>query len=163
FVTFIAALLGAIAAFTAVREKQYWEGIAWLILAYLIPANGRIELAAPNRIAVVLGLAALAAAAMWAGNRGGNWAAGAVGLAAVLPFFAIPVYGKVTNYPALHNRALAELCDWARSSTPKTAVFLFPDAKQELQPGVFRAEALRTVYVDWKAGGQVNYFRDFGE
>ena len=42
-------------------------------------------------------------------------------------------------------------------------MFLFPDANRELYPGVFRAEALRAVYVDWKAGGQVNYFKDFGE
>ena len=42
-------------------------------------------------------------------------------------------------------------------------MFLFPDAKEDLYPGVFRAKALRAVYVDWKAGGQVNFFRDLGE
>ena len=67
------------------------------------------------------------------------------------------------NYPALHTRELAELTLWARTSTPRDAVFLFPDADQDLQPGVFRAEALRTVFADWKAGGQVNFFKDLGE
>src|SRR2546429_2685341 len=113
-----------------------------------------------NRIVVVLGLAGLALGALWADNQRRNWA---VVVAAVAAFFVIPICGKVTNYPVLHNAALDELCTWARSSTPKSAVFLFPDAGRELHPGVFRAEALRTVYVDWKSGGQVNYFKDFGE
>ena len=42
-------------------------------------------------------------------------------------------------------------------------MFLFPDAGRELYPGWFRAVALRSVYVDWKAGGQVNYFRSLAE
>src|SRR5262249_59262095 len=93
-------------------------------------------------------------------NWRGPWA---VAVAAVRACFVIPIYGKVANYPALHNATLDELCAWARSSTPKSAVFLFPDAGRDLHPGIFRAEALRTVYVDWKSGGQVNYFKDFGE
>jgi len=108
----------------------------------------------------VLALAGLALGALWAENRRRSWA---VVVASVAAFFVIPIYGKVTNYPALHIAVLDELCAWARLSAPKSAVFLFPDAGRELQPGVFRAEALRTVYVDWKSGGQVNYFKDFGE
>jgi len=42
-------------------------------------------------------------------------------------------------------------------------VFLFADAGRGPQPGIFRAEALRAVYVDWKAGGQVNYIPGFAE
>ena len=71
--------------------------------------------------------------------------------------------GGVVNYPPLHTADLTELSHWAQSSTPLEAIFLFPDAKQGLQPGVFRAKALRALYVDWKAGGQVNYFKEFGE
>ena len=161
FITVTAALLAGIAACVAVRENRYWEAIPWLALAYLIPANNRVsELPSPNRILLVLALAGMALGALWADYRRRNWV---VAVAAVAAFFVIPIYGKVTNYPALHNAELDELCAWALSSTPKTAVFLFPDAGRELQPGVFRAEALRTVYVDWKSGGQVNYFKDFGE
>jgi hypothetical protein len=40
-------------------------------------------------------------------------------------------------------------------------VFVFPDAGQQLDPGIFRASALRAVYVDWKAGGQVNFLKAF--
>ena len=32
-----------------------------------------------------------------------------------------------------------------------------------MAPGVFRAEAGRALYVDWKGGGQVNYLKDLGE
>ena len=52
---------------------------------------------------------------------------------------------------------------WARGSTPVDAVFLFPDAARGLAPGIFRSEALRAVYVDWKGGGQVNYLKELGE
>jgi hypothetical protein len=82
-------------------------------------------------------------------------------LAAVLAFFAIPTLGGVVNYPRLHTPELAQLSAWARSSTPPDAVFLFPDAARGLDPGIFRAEALRAVYVDWKSGGQANYLQDF--
>jgi hypothetical protein len=67
------------------------------------------------------------------------------------------------NYPVLHTAELEQLSQWARTSTAKDAVFLCPDAREDLYPGVFRAEALRAVYVDWKAGGQVNFFKDLGE
>lgn len=73
-------------------------------------------------------------------------------------FFALPV-----AYPALHTAELAQLSAWARTSTPRDAVFLFPDAGHGLQPGIFRAEALRAVFVDWKGGGQINFRREFAE
>jgi hypothetical protein len=38
---------------------------------------------------------------------------------------------------------------------------VFPEAGRHLDPGIFRAEGLRAVYVDWKGGGQVNYLPDF--
>jgi len=34
---------------------------------------------------------------------------------------------------------------WAGSSTLQDAMFLLPDAGQELHPGIFRASALRAV------------------
>jgi hypothetical protein len=55
------------------------------------------------------------------------------------------------------------LSAWARASTSPDAVFLFADAGKQLQPGIFRSEALRAVYVDWKGGGQVNYLTELGE
>ena len=164
FLTVMATLLSAIAAWISVRRSRYWEAVPWLVLAYLIPVNtNTMQAPTPNRVLVTLTLAALALAAMWADLERRSWSTPAMALVAVSSFFVIPIYGKVVNYLPLHSAALDELSAWARSATPKSAVFLFPEAKRDLSPGVFRAEALRTVYVDWKAGGQVNYFKDFGE
>ena len=58
----------------------------------------------------------------------------------------------------MQTAELDDLCRWAQS-TPRDAVFLFPDAGRSLVPGVFRAQAERALYVDWKAGGQANFFR----
>src|SRR5207237_1457391 len=109
FVTVMAVTLAAIAACAAVRENRYWEAIPWLALAYLIPVNIRVlQLPAANRILVVLTLSALAVAAIWADRRRREWAPVLTAIAAVTAFFAIPICGRVSNYPALHNEALAE-------------------------------------------------------
>jgi hypothetical protein len=41
-------------------------------------------------------------------------------------------------------------------------VFLFADRGKNLDSGIFRSEALRAIYVDWKGGGQVNYLPEPG-
>ena len=90
--------------------------------------------------------------------------AGALLAAAVVaPYFAIPLLGHVKNYPTLRTPQMDALADYARANTPKDAVFLFPDAGKQVYPGLFRAEAIRSVYVDWKAGGQVNYFHSLAQ
>ena len=83
--------------------------------------------------------------------------------AAISPFIVIPAIGQVRNYAALHNPDLDNVAQWARSSTPKDAVFQFANAGQDLAPGVFRARATRALFVDWKAGGQVNFHKQFSE
>jgi hypothetical protein len=40
-------------------------------------------------------------------------------------------------------------------------MFLFPDAGQAIDPGVFRAQSIRAVYVDWNGGELSKYFEDF--
>jgi hypothetical protein len=50
---------------------------------------------------------------------------------------------------------------WARGNTPKEALFQFAEANRGSEPGIFRARALRSIYVDWKAGGQVNFLPAF--
>ena len=82
---------------------------------------------------------------------------------AMAAFFLVPTLGGVSTHPRLHTPELAQLSSWARASTSRDAVFLFADAGRQLQPGIFRSEALRAVYVDWKGGGQVNYLTDLGE
>jgi hypothetical protein len=163
FVTAFAMILGAIAACKAIAGKHYAEAIAWLALAYLPPANRLVEWPSWNRVFVILTLAALTTAAIWTVQSASQWSRAAVLAATLAPFFLIPAWGGMENYPPLHTAELEQLSQWARTSSSKDAVFLFPDAKEDLYPGVFRAEALRTVYVDWKAGGQVNFFKDLGE
>ena len=80
-----------------------------------------------------------------------------------LPLFLIPGFGKLENYPRLHTPELDELARWAHVSTPKDAVFVFPEAGKGLEPGIFRAKALRAVYVDWKGGSQMNVLKGLGE
>jgi len=163
FVTAFAMILGAVAACRAVAGKHYAEAIVWLALAYLPPANRMVEWPSWNRVFVILTLAALTTAAIWTVQSATRWSKLAVSVAVAAPFLLIPAWGGMENYPALHTTDLEQLAQWARTSTPKDAVFLFPDAKEGLYPGIFRAEALRAVYVDWKAGGQVNFFKDLGE
>ena len=57
----------------------------------------------------------------------------------------------------------SQLSAWARAHTDRDAVFVFPGAGRSLAPGIFRSDAQRAVYVDWKGGGQVNYLKDLGE
>jgi hypothetical protein len=114
-------------------------------------------------VGVVVVLAALAATAAWLAETRSHWRVPAVGAAIVAPFFLIPIWGGIQNYVPLHSPELDQLSQWARASTTKDAVFLFPDAGQDLYPGVFRAKAVRAVYVDWKTGCQVNFFKDLGD
>ncbi|MDE3167870.1 MAG: hypothetical protein KGN36_18865, partial [Acidobacteriota bacterium] len=150
FVTLGATLAAAAAGLQAARKS---EAAMWLALAFLPPLQPLITGPfAWGRIALALVLGA-------AGAFAGRWVP-AVALAA---YFAIPGLGGVVNYPKIQTPELAELSAWARANTPRDAVFLFPDTPRGLDPGVFRTEALRAVYVDWKGGGQVNYLLDFGE
>src|SRR5579859_2017372 len=163
FVTAFAMILAAVAAAKAIAAKRYIEALAWLVLAFLPPANREVAWPAWNRVGVVLVSTLLTAAAFWAVQSSRRWLKPAAMAAMLAPFFLIPTWGRMQNYPMEHFPELTQLSQWARASTPKDAVFLFPDADQALYPGIFRAEAVRAVYVDWKAGGQVNFFKDLGE
>jgi len=145
FVVLMAQFLTAAAGAVAVQAGRWLEAAGWFSVAYLIPMPLELR---PFLVAALLGtLAAMAV------RR-----APVLGLAA---FFAIPALAGVANYPHLHTPQLDQLSAWARASTPRDAVFLFPDAGRGLQPGIFRAEAARAIYVDWKSGGQINYLRGF--
>jgi hypothetical protein len=160
FVALMMQFLTAVAGVYAVAGRRNAEALAWFALAYLLPLQPGLAgvLGAPPvwaRIALIPALAGITVLVLWRAPR----AAPAVGVAA---FFVIPLAG-VVNYPRLHTPELAQLSQWARSSTPTDAVFLFPDAAHALDPGIFRCQALRAVYVDWKGGGQVNYLKGLGE
>ncbi|HTS27397.1 MAG TPA: DUF6798 domain-containing protein [Bryobacteraceae bacterium] len=157
FVALAMQFVTAAAAVLAVQKHRSWEALGWFAAAYLLPVHSVITRAVPLREVALV--AALSAVTVLAARF--DWRCGTA--AALAAFFAIPLLGGVVNYPRLHTPELAQLSQWSRNSTPPDAVFLFPDAGHALFPGIFRSEALRAVYVDWKAGGQVNYLPAFGE
>jgi hypothetical protein len=160
FVTLFMVLLAASAGVRAASAGRPLEAAAWFALAYLPALQPVFTQKYPLRtVAVTVGLAALAwLAVRLSAKRGG--VSLAFGLAA---FFAIPGIGGVVNYPAPHTPELAQLSAWARASTPPDAVFLFADAGRSPDSGIFRAEAVRAIYVDWKGGGQANYVPGFAD
>jgi hypothetical protein len=154
FLTLGMQFLTAAAGARALVARRPAEAAAWLGCAYLLPLQPLLT--GPfvwSRIGLALALAVLTALA------GIRWAP----VVAVAAFFAIPVLGGVANYPSLHTPDLAQLSAWARAHTDRDAVFVFPGAGRSLAPGIFRSDAQRAVYVDWKGGGQVNYLKDLGD
>jgi hypothetical protein len=158
FVTVIAEFSAAAAGIVAAQARRYFEAAAWFLLVYLVPLNTS-QTAVPTAAL----LAAGASFAAWSDARKFRWSAVTMAGVAIAGFFLLPTLGRMHAYPQMHTPELAQLSGWARASTPPDAVFLFADAGKQLQPGIFRAEALRAVYVDWKGGGQINYFADLGE
>jgi hypothetical protein len=157
FVTVIAQFCAAAAGLLAAQSRRYIEACAWFVLAYLVPVNVHVDWMPSWRQALTIAL--LTASACVAGLFTRRLTQCCVVAAA--GFFLIPGLAGVTTHPQLHTPELAQLSGWARTSTSPDAVFLFADAGKQLYPGIFRAEALRAVYVDWKGGGQVNYFAGF--
>ncbi|HVX65043.1 MAG TPA: hypothetical protein VHA11_00500 [Bryobacteraceae bacterium] len=170
FVAVVATVLAASAAVRAASAGRWWEGALWLIPVFALPAHTRVlEIVLPDladplirvRVVIVAALAVLTAFAAWAVARGRRWALAPWTAAIVLPFLLIPGWGRMRNYPPLETPELDQVASWARASTSKDAIFFFPDAGRGLAPGVFRARALRALYVDWKAGGQSNFLKGF--
>ncbi|HUP05406.1 MAG TPA: DUF6798 domain-containing protein [Bryobacteraceae bacterium] len=170
FVTLFAQLLSATAGVLAAAHGRALEAAAWLAFAYLPPLQPVLTQPwTPRGAGVTLALALLAWLAVRTGVAGPERGPKrlhpyrpAIMLAmALAAFFVIPGLAGVQNYPKLLTPDVEQLSVWARSSTPKDAVFLFPDFAKTLDPGIFRTEALRAVYVDWKGGGQVNYLGGF--
>ncbi len=164
FVTLISVILAAAAGVRAAGAGRRAEALGWFCLAYLIPLNVKVTTLPDLSALAVMGALAGYAVVFASAEAGGKWwGTAGVAVTAVAAFFAVPILGGVRNYPPLHNPELNELAAWARASTPKNTMFLFPDAGQSLEPGVFRAYAVRALYVDWKGGGQANHFRDLAE
>jgi hypothetical protein len=164
FVTVAAQFGAAAAGVMAGQAGRFMEALAWFALALLAPVNTSVTTIPTGRGALVIALLAAAMTlAAWAEGRKFRWSPAAACAAAMAAFFLVPGVGHVSTHPRLHTPELAQLSRWARASTPVDAVFLFPDAGKRLEPGIFRSEALRALYVDWKGGGQVNYLAGLGE
>ncbi|HUQ93216.1 MAG TPA: DUF6798 domain-containing protein [Bryobacteraceae bacterium] len=158
YVTAFTVIFCACAGVAAAQERRWGEAAGWLFIALLPPVSTRaIPYLFEARNLRTLLTALAAALVVTAASR---WQPSMLAAAFAMPFL-IPLGSGVVNYPPLHHAELDELSRWARTSTPKDSVFLFPDAEKALHPGVFRAESLRTVYADWKGGGQINFLREF--
>jgi hypothetical protein len=107
---------------------------------------------------LVVGLALAAAlAAALRSDESARWQKCALALVVpVAAAFLIPGFGQLANYPQLHTPQLESLAAWARAATPPDAQFFFAAAGHQVTPGIFRVEAQRALFVDWKGGGQVN-------
>ncbi len=171
FTTVVLLIAACAAGLKAASERRPPEALFWLFVAFLIPMQLRFDQIwqmpwpgiTMRRMALALALAAVAGAAAWVAARSRRWSAVLVACAILLPFPLIPAVAGLHKAAPIETPELRELSDWARASTPVDAVFLFPDAGRGLEPGIFRAQALRALYVDWKSGGQVNYLRKFSE
>jgi hypothetical protein len=160
FVTLGLQIVAAAAGVRAAMERRWLGAVAWLALAFAVVVKHAVPgpplHLAPLALALAVGLVALAAA-----SAPPRYRAAALVLAGLVPFFAIAKSGLVENYQPLPRAAIDSLAAWARAATPVDAVFLFPNARKDVSPALFRARAERALYVDWKGGGQVNYLPDF--
>lgn len=158
-VTLCAALLCLIAAARAAETRRWFETYAWLLPPFVMAVHRSVLGPYPPEQAVLIaGLAGLAAAALLFDRI----RVPLIATAFLCAIFLIPGYAKVVNYPVIHSADLDAVANWARSQTPVDTVFLFPAPGKDLRPGIFRVKAQRAVYVDWKGGGQVNYFDGLG-
>lgn len=161
FVTALGMILSAAAGIHAGLEGRHGETLCWMLIPILLPVHRLVT--PPYTLTEALLIAALAGAATGAvavHAVAPRRAAAALAMAGLGAYFGIPLVGGIRNYTPLWNAEIADVAGWARSSTPRDAVFLFPKSGKDLHPGIFRAESRRAIYVDWKGGGQVNYFED---
>ncbi len=156
-VLFVTAMSVIACAAAAVRAN-WMESAAWLLIPIIVPLHKSVLPPLNIREAIVLFGSAAAIACFLAWTKARPRLLPALLATVLAAYFVMP-----KNYPDLWTQDLISLNAWARESTPKDALFHFPDAGKALYPGIFRAVALRPVYVDWKAGGQVNYFKSLGD
>ncbi len=150
--TTFAAIVGA--SLAAAVATSWFERTLWLLVPFTLIISTRplqlLSFASWQHLALALSLALLAAISL----RFASWAPALVSIAAM---FLVLHVGGVRNYPQIHSPELDQLSAWAAANSPSDAVFHFPDAGKDLDPGIFRARSRRSVWVDWKGGGQVNF------
>ncbi len=165
FTVAAASLLCGLAGFRMVVLGRRWEALGWFALVLAIPADARILdllriFSLPQ--ARILGFCvALAGALTWllVRFRATAWRS-AVLLAPVLAMLVLASWSHVGHVRGAGQ--VDELADWAERNTWGSSMFLFPDAGQNLDPGVFRAKSRRAVWADWQSGVAVDYSESAG-
>jgi hypothetical protein len=168
FTVAIGSIACGIASVKAAVAKRVVEAAGWFLVVIAIPLNVRVFdlFALKDRLAfqvfgVWIGLAVLTALLTTFLNR--NWMRWTALAAPALAVFALPGLAHVETFPKLDKKPVTELAAWAKENTWGSSMFLFPDAGHEPFPGIFRALSERALWVDWKSGGQVNYFQSFAD
>ncbi len=167
FTVAFGSLLCGIAALYAIRGGRRLEAFGWLLPVFALPFRVRVldilhvtSAAEARQFGLWMALAALASLLLTAVRRNSLQFGLSIAAIPALAAFLIPFSG-VTNFPGFQQKPVEELASWAGSNTWGSSLFLFPDAGHGLDPGVFRARSRRALWVDWKSGGQVNYFESF--
>jgi hypothetical protein len=169
FTVVSASVTCSIAGIQAARAHRRWQAFLWFLPVLAIPIKACVldlfvltTRPAVQLFAVWLALAGLLAWLLSATPVRWRSPMPSAALAVpVLAMFLLPLAG-VFNYPTIDKRPVAEVARWAEANTWGSSVFLFPDAGHSLSPGIFRALGRRALWVDWKSGGQVNYFESLG-
>lgn len=172
FTVAMSMLACGVAAILAGRQRRLWEAAAWFGGVFAIQINGRILILlapfyGPTALQLMLTLL-LAGSTAWLSTK----LAKREGRLLILfvPFAAMLTIPLVVRFDGRGNpehrskqAAIAELAAWAEKETWGASLFAFPDAWNNLDPGVFRAEARRAVWVDWESGAQIDYYPDIAE
>ncbi|MCC6263777.1 MAG: hypothetical protein IT169_09390 [Bryobacterales bacterium] len=169
--------LGVVALFSAgilaSRQGKWVEGGCWLLGAYSMVFLDRTvpffqQLAASHSLdsqwlwIPVLALAGLGSLWLLPRKPALSSALFFVLMAAPFAIYRLEFHADVMAQDARTPEVMA-LAAWAERDTSRDDVFLFPGFERSVQPGVFRSVARRALYVDWKAGGQVNFDIDFAQ
>ena len=155
FVTAFAVILGAAAGIRAAEQKRWIESVLWFVMVLAVPTAVPLFSISGRNLLLLLALSIALCGTL--ALQQFRFAPALLAAAAIAPSFVLPYWAHVRNYPRPNLGGLEDLVQFARTQTPKDAVFLFGDAGSSPDPSIFRAESLRSVYVDWKSGGQMNF------
>lgn len=156
-----------------VRMARHGRWVAawfWFLAGFSIPFSNQLVFfvgangwpASRFRYLWVPALACVALLVFWLWKRARVAAVVLLCVLAAAPFGILrEVLGTNAFATDARSAEIAELAAWAKAHTGSDAVFAFPGFGKGSQPGVFRSQALRAVYTDWKSGGQVNFSQDF--
>jgi hypothetical protein len=162
-----ASMACGMAGMAAASARKIGEAWLWFLPVMSLPMKVRVlDLAQIHDVSnlriLLVAIALSGALAFLIGSSYGKTRPWAVLAMPCMAIFAMPWLGGVENYPHIDKRPILEIADWARDNTWGSSMFLFPDAGHALYPGIFRAESRRALWVDWKSGGQANYFESVG-
>jgi hypothetical protein len=164
FITAFAVILSAAAGIRAAERKQWIESVVWFAMVFAVPVSPRVfSILLPDLTNVLIrrqsALILILAIALTCIVYIQRWPKMMPLLAAIAiaPFSLLSGIGRVRNYSSPDLSGIESLAQFARTSTPKDAVFLFGDVGTSPAPSIFRAKSERAVYVDWKSGGQMNF------